>query len=200
MTPLAQLRCPLDPDREATLSRDEQQLICSRARAVPHQAGLPVLVPDEAELPAKLREVSQLPASAPRTDRRTKSSLATANARCYPRHYASLSVRVQRSHLRRSAYLVALVLLFSGRASAAEIPAHLPRYDLDSPSTPRSTPRSSASASPGRTPPKPPRTTLPSTSTPTTASPRATSCRSRRRSKCSASSRRSASNAADASG
>src|SRR5262249_37714843 len=43
---LAQLRCPLDPLREATLSRDEQQLVCSRcAVRFPVKQGLPVLVP-----------------------------------------------------------------------------------------------------------------------------------------------------------
>jgi uncharacterized protein YbaR (Trm112 family) len=69
---LAQLRCPLDPDREATLSREEQELVCSRcAVRFPIKQGLPVLVPDEAELPAKLREVSQLPCQ--RTANRQKN-------------------------------------------------------------------------------------------------------------------------------
>ena len=59
---LAQLRCPIDPEREATLSRDEQQLVCSCCAArFPIKQGLPVLVPDEVELPAGMREVSQLP-------------------------------------------------------------------------------------------------------------------------------------------
>ncbi len=59
---LAQLRCPLDSDREATLSRDEQQLVCSRcAVRFPIKQGLPVLVPDEGEFPAGARETSQLP-------------------------------------------------------------------------------------------------------------------------------------------
>jgi len=69
---LAQLRCPLDPEREATLSRDEQQLVCSRCAvrfAIKH--GLPVLVPDEGELPAPLRELSQLPCRRA-ADRRAK--------------------------------------------------------------------------------------------------------------------------------
>ncbi len=59
---LAQLRCPIDPEREATLTRDEQQLVCSGCSV--HFAikqGLPILVPDEAELPDGMREVSQLP-------------------------------------------------------------------------------------------------------------------------------------------
>ena len=59
---LAQLRCPLDPLREATLARDEQQLVCSRcAVRFPVKQGLPVLIPDEGELPPGMREVSQLP-------------------------------------------------------------------------------------------------------------------------------------------
>ena len=35
------------------------------------------------------------------------------------------------SRLRRLTQFAVLVLLFGGRASAAEVPAHLPRYDLD---------------------------------------------------------------------
>ncbi len=59
---LSQLRCPLDPEREATLARDEQHLCCSSCAAkFPIKQGLPVLVPDEVELPTGLREVSQLP-------------------------------------------------------------------------------------------------------------------------------------------
>jgi len=59
---LAQLRCPLDPQREATLSREEQQLVCNGCGVrFPIKHGLPVLVPDEGELPAGMREVSQLP-------------------------------------------------------------------------------------------------------------------------------------------
>jgi uncharacterized protein YbaR (Trm112 family) len=59
---LAQLRCPIDPDREATLSREEQSLVCSRCSVhFPIKQGLPVLIPGEGELPAGMREVSQLP-------------------------------------------------------------------------------------------------------------------------------------------
>ncbi|QJW93503.1 Trm112 family protein [Frigoriglobus tundricola] len=59
---LAQLRCPIDPTREATLARDEQRLVCSKCAAhFPIKQGLPVLVPDEVELPSGLRELSQLP-------------------------------------------------------------------------------------------------------------------------------------------
>lgn len=73
---LAQLRCPLDPRREATLSRDEQQLVCSRCTVrFPIKQGLPILVPDEGELPAGMRELSQLPcrrAAERAADRRKK--------------------------------------------------------------------------------------------------------------------------------
>jgi len=59
---LAQLRCPLDPAREATLSRDEHGLICSRCSChFPIKQGLPVLVPDDVEMPPQTRELSQLP-------------------------------------------------------------------------------------------------------------------------------------------
>jgi uncharacterized protein len=59
---LAQLRCPLDPTREAALTRDQQQLVCTGcAVRFPIKQGLPVLVPDEGELPTGLRELSQLP-------------------------------------------------------------------------------------------------------------------------------------------
>ncbi len=59
---LAQLRCPLDPSREATLTRDEQRLVCSRCSCYfPIKQGLPVLVPDEVEFPPQTRELSQLP-------------------------------------------------------------------------------------------------------------------------------------------
>lgn len=66
------LRCPLDPGRTATLSRDQQQLICSRcAVRFPVKQGLPVLVPVEGELPPGTREVSQLPCQ--RTANRKKN-------------------------------------------------------------------------------------------------------------------------------
>ena len=59
---LSQLRCPIDPEREATLTRVEQQLVCSGCTAYfPIKQGLPVLVPDEVELPNGMHEVSQLP-------------------------------------------------------------------------------------------------------------------------------------------
>jgi uncharacterized protein YbaR (Trm112 family) len=59
---LTQLRCPLDPRREATLTREEQQLVCGGCGVrFPIKQGLPILVPDEGELPDGMREVSQLP-------------------------------------------------------------------------------------------------------------------------------------------
>jgi uncharacterized protein YbaR (Trm112 family) len=59
---LAQLRCPLDPDRQGTFTRDQQQLVCSRCTVrFPVKQGIPVLVSGEAELPEGLRELSQLP-------------------------------------------------------------------------------------------------------------------------------------------
>jgi uncharacterized protein YbaR (Trm112 family) len=59
---LAQLRCPLDPERKAALARDEQHLVCQGCSVrFPIKHGLPVLVPDEGELPTGMREVSQLP-------------------------------------------------------------------------------------------------------------------------------------------
>ncbi|MDY3563613.1 hypothetical protein R5W23_005227 [Gemmata sp. JC673] len=59
---LAQLRCPLDPERQANLVREEQQIRCTGCHVhFPVKQGLPVLVPDEAELPVGMRELSQLP-------------------------------------------------------------------------------------------------------------------------------------------
>jgi uncharacterized protein YbaR (Trm112 family) len=59
---LAQLRCPIDPERKAGLARDEQQLVCEGCSArFPIKQGLPVLIPDEADLPEGMREMSQLP-------------------------------------------------------------------------------------------------------------------------------------------
>lgn len=63
---LAQLRCPFDPRREATLTRDQQQLVCSLcAVRFPIKQGIPVLVPDEGQLPTGLWELSQLPCRKP---------------------------------------------------------------------------------------------------------------------------------------
>jgi len=56
------LRCPLDPLREATLSRENQSLVCSGCRAsFPVRNGLPILIPDEAELPAGIDDPAKLP-------------------------------------------------------------------------------------------------------------------------------------------
>lgn len=59
---LESLRCPLDPERRATLARDGAILNCQNcAVRFPIKNGIPVLVPDAAELPEPLRETSQLP-------------------------------------------------------------------------------------------------------------------------------------------
>ena len=59
---LADLRCPIDPQREATLTRDQQTLVCSGCQCrFPIKHGLPVLIPDEAELPAGIALPEQLP-------------------------------------------------------------------------------------------------------------------------------------------
>ncbi|WP_390621235.1 Trm112 family protein [Urbifossiella limnaea] len=59
---LALLRCPLDPRRQATLSRDQQVLVCSGCHVrFPIRNGLPILVPDEGELPAGVRSFDRLP-------------------------------------------------------------------------------------------------------------------------------------------
>ena len=56
------LRCPLDPRREATLSRENQSLVCSGCRAsFPIRNGLPILIPDEAELPEGIKDAAKLP-------------------------------------------------------------------------------------------------------------------------------------------
>jgi uncharacterized protein YbaR (Trm112 family) len=59
---LAQLRCPLDPARQATLARDQQSLVCSGCHArFPVKQGLPVLISEEAELPPGVSRREQLP-------------------------------------------------------------------------------------------------------------------------------------------
>jgi uncharacterized protein YbaR (Trm112 family) len=59
---LACLRCPIDPRREATLSREDQTLVCSGCRAsFPIRNGLPILIPDEAELPPGIAIAAKLP-------------------------------------------------------------------------------------------------------------------------------------------
>src|SRR5947209_17984132 len=59
---LTLLRCPIDPAREATLTRDGQTLVCSGcAVRFPVKHGLPVLIADEAQLPPGVRSREQLP-------------------------------------------------------------------------------------------------------------------------------------------
>jgi uncharacterized protein YbaR (Trm112 family) len=59
---LSLLRCPLDPRREATLSRENQSLVCSGCHAsFPIRNGLPILIPDEAELPPGIANAEKLP-------------------------------------------------------------------------------------------------------------------------------------------
>ena len=59
---LACLRCPLDPRREATLSRVEQSLVCSGCHAsFPVKNGLPILIPEEADLPPGIDSPNRLP-------------------------------------------------------------------------------------------------------------------------------------------
>jgi uncharacterized protein YbaR (Trm112 family) len=59
---LASLRCPIDPHREATLSREQQSLICSGCHAsFPVKNGLPILTPDEATLPEGAKSADRLP-------------------------------------------------------------------------------------------------------------------------------------------
>jgi uncharacterized protein YbaR (Trm112 family) len=56
------LRCPIDPVRTATLTRDRDTLVCNRcAVRFPVRNGLPILIPDEAELPAGYASRSALP-------------------------------------------------------------------------------------------------------------------------------------------
>lgn len=60
------LRCPIDPRRQATLTRDQQTLICSGCRVTfPVKNGLPILIPDEADLPDGVRSVERLPCVRP---------------------------------------------------------------------------------------------------------------------------------------
>jgi uncharacterized protein YbaR (Trm112 family) len=59
---LASLRCPIDPNRQATLTRNDAELSCSSCSiSFPIKNGIPILVPDSARLPDGLREISQLP-------------------------------------------------------------------------------------------------------------------------------------------
>jgi uncharacterized protein YbaR (Trm112 family) len=56
------LRCPIDPSRQATLTRDQQTLICSGCKVTfPIKNGLPILVAEEAELPTHIPSPDRLP-------------------------------------------------------------------------------------------------------------------------------------------
>jgi uncharacterized protein YbaR (Trm112 family) len=56
------LRCPLDPNHQATLAHSDHQLICSGCNvAFPIRQGLPILVADEAQLPPDDTDLNQLP-------------------------------------------------------------------------------------------------------------------------------------------
>jgi len=69
---LALLRCPIDPDRQATLSRANQLLLCSHCGVTfPVKHGLPVLIPDEATLPPGIRDLNQLPCQRKTLDARS---------------------------------------------------------------------------------------------------------------------------------
>jgi uncharacterized protein YbaR (Trm112 family) len=62
MTDLITYHCPLDPNRDAVLERDQQRLVCSRCKVwFPVRLGIPTLLVREAELPDGLVEISQLP-------------------------------------------------------------------------------------------------------------------------------------------
>jgi uncharacterized protein len=55
------LRCPIDPNRESTLERVDQSMVCRCAVKFPVRQGLPILLSTEAELPEGCRSISQLP-------------------------------------------------------------------------------------------------------------------------------------------
>ena len=56
------LRCPIDPFREATLTRDQQELICDRCTVrYPVRNGIPILIIHEATLPYGCPSRHQLP-------------------------------------------------------------------------------------------------------------------------------------------
>ena len=59
---LEMLRCPIDPRREATLTRDQQSLVCSGCQVrFPIKNGLPILIADEANLPDGVNAIERLP-------------------------------------------------------------------------------------------------------------------------------------------
>lgn len=59
---LAYLRCPIDPQRHATLTDAETHLVCSRCQVrFRVRDGIPNLVADDAELPEGCTHRKQLP-------------------------------------------------------------------------------------------------------------------------------------------
>ena len=59
---LALLRCPIDPRHQATLKREQSELICQNCLVrFPIRQGLPILVIHEAILPGGGRDIEQLP-------------------------------------------------------------------------------------------------------------------------------------------
>ena len=64
MTPdaLDLLRCPIDPKRESTLTRDRDRLCCQQCGTTfPVKNGLPVLLADEATFPEGVATRRELP-------------------------------------------------------------------------------------------------------------------------------------------
>jgi uncharacterized protein YbaR (Trm112 family) len=58
---LADLRCPFDPEREATFARENQAMVCTECGAsFPIRNGLPILIPDEADLPPGVTNPAKL--------------------------------------------------------------------------------------------------------------------------------------------
>lgn len=56
------LRCPIDPERKATLTVEGDHLLCGRCRVVYKiKDGFPVMVVEEADLPAGCESIRQLP-------------------------------------------------------------------------------------------------------------------------------------------
>jgi len=56
------LRCPIDPKRDATFTREQQSLVCSGCGCrFPVKQGLPILIPSEADLPDGISRIEHLP-------------------------------------------------------------------------------------------------------------------------------------------
>lgn len=58
---LTHLRCPVDPKRESTLTRDNQHLICWCGVRFPIKLGIPILLAAEAELPEGCHSLEAVP-------------------------------------------------------------------------------------------------------------------------------------------